>query len=395
MAIRVASIWDRKASEWISGRKDLFKRLEDDLKNNPKKRYWFHSSSLGEYELSKPLISGIKTKDPDALVVVTFFSPSAFEGKDSRDQGDLFYYLPLDSPSNAQKFIDLLQPEIAFFARYDLWYFFLLELEKRRIQSVLFSADFRKDQFYFKGLGKFMRNRLARISRIFVVSRKAKDLLAEYGIESKISGDARFDRVAEIVSLDRKFPEIEGFLENNTAFVVGSPWPSDMIHLKDVISTDGKKRVILAPHDISSSSIAYFRSLFPEESILFSELIKDAGSEKRILIIDNIGMLSSIYRYADIAYIGGGFKEGLHNIFEPAGWGKPVLFGPELHKFPEAVQLSQMKGGFVVENSEQIKKTIEYLSDPEVLKNASLMARKFIESGRGSVDLILGSIDPS
>ena len=391
LGIRIFSLWNSKAGEWVSGRKDLLKGIQGDLEGKTNKRFWFHASSLGEYELAKPLISGIKSKFPESLIIVTFFSPSAFEGKDSRNVGDLFYYLPLDTPRNAKYLIGAIDPQMAFFARSDLWYFILRELENRKIKTVLFSAFFRIDQFFFKSWGKFMRIRLMNFSKIFVIGEESRKILQDHGISSIVSGDARFDRVAEIVAADRKFPEIEKFVGDQKVFMAGSPWPSDMVHLGPALKNLHDHRFIIAPHDISASSLAYFQKQFNGECILYSQLIQKDAEGRRVLIIDNIGMLSSLYRFATLAYVGGGFKEGLHNVLEPAAWGLPVIFGPEIHKFPEARGLIQSGGGFVVENSQELENTFDLLSDPEKLRAAGENSHAYIQKGKGSVELILNS----
>lgn len=384
--VGISSIWNRKAREWKRGRQELFQKIAHELGPEKKTTFWFHSSSLGEYELAKPLISELKALYPQSRTVVTFFSPSGFEGE--KDSGDHFFYLPEDSTKNADRFLDLVNPKAAFFAKTDLWYFFLLKLEQREIPAFLFSARFRPGQFFFKPYGSFFLPRIRGFKKIFVSDQQSRDLLSSKGIDAELSGDSRFDRVSEIVDSAKEFPEIEAFTGNTRVMVVGSCWPSDMDALEPVFSHDLDLKFIVAPHDVSERSIGFYSERL-EGTIKYSELGEVDPTNRKILLIDNIGMLSSLYRYGALAYVGGGFKEGLHNILEPAAWGIPVLFGPELKEFPEAQELVSVGGGFTVSGGENCLRQVTHLLEGSRAKEAGDLAGNYVKSRKGSIRRII------
>jgi 3-deoxy-D-manno-octulosonic-acid transferase len=391
--IRLASFWNVKAKKWVDGQSGLFEKIENSLEPGTGKRFWFHASSLGEYELCKPLIRELKKGNKNCHIVVTFFSPSGFEGKGTLDQGDSFFYLPLDTPGNVKRLLNILNPDAAFFAKNDLWYFYLTALQERKIFTVLFSANFRDEQFYFKWYGRFLLKRIKGFDKIFVQGQGSKTLLEGHGIGSAVVGDSRFDRVAEIVKTGKEYPEIADFIGVKKSLVVGSLWPSDLNQLLPALDKFPEIKVVLAPHDISEVSVTSLETKLGKEAIRYSRFQSEEARTRKFLIIDNIGMLSSLYRYGSLAYVGGGFLEGLHNILEPAAWGLPVLFGPRLKKFPEAYELINWGGGFMVRNSEEVKNILERLLDKKTGSIAGEKARLFVEESKGSIDKIMKELD--
>ena len=390
--IWIASLWNSKARAFVKGRKNLFEQIENSISRYSGPPIWFHCSSLGEYELSKPLIKGLKIQNPETPIFVTFFSPSGFDEPNMLDVGDEFFYIPLDTPANAKRFLNLLNPKFAVFAKTDLWYFFLLGLEKKRIPSFLFSSQFRPGQIYFKPYGSFFIPRIKGLKRIFVINSESKLLLKKHNVESEVVEDSRFDRVCEIVNQAKNFPLIEKFVGDSKVLVIGSCWPSDLDQIASVLNEYDNLIVVLAPHDISANSILAIQKFFPDNWIKYSELKNYQSAKKEILIIDNIGMLSSLYQYADVAFVGGGFKEGLHNILEPAAWAVPVIYGPQIQKFPEALQLKEKGGGFIVNTSNEMIGILNFLLENGNAKNAGSKARSYVEENRGSVKIIIDQI---
>ncbi len=385
----LASLFNPKARKWVQGRRSWQKKIKGPGEGSGKKVYWFHASSLGEYEMCKPLIKEIKSRNGNSYVFVTFFSPSGFEGIADKELADQFAYLPMEGPSNAKEFVRILDPDFAFFAKYDLWYFFIQALQLKKTPIVLFSASFRKGQFYFSPFGKFFLKRIRLIDHIFVQDQASKDLLDSYGINSEISGDSRFERVAQISESSPDFPEIKNFIGDSNCIVGGSLWPSDIENSGLDRLNLGDWKLILAPHDISEASLNYFEKKF-QGTIRYSALGEISNTS--ILLIDNIGMLSRLYGLADFAFVGGGFKEGLHNILEPAAWSLPVAFGPQIQKFPEAQALVDVGGGFLLSNVQDLENAFSKIEDPEFRKDAGSRSRKFIESGSRSTQIILSRI---
>jgi 3-deoxy-D-manno-octulosonic-acid transferase len=338
--VYLAAFFNPKAQKLITGRRNFFRLHQPD----PTVSFiWFHCASLGEFEQARPLIEKIKKEQPSKKILLSFFSSSGYEVRKNYALADQVIYLPFDSRSNAKKFLKTFNISMAVFVKYDVWPFYLKELFAKNIPVFLISATFRKNQFYFKWYGKFMEDLLKNMNHIFVQDKDSLMLLEQknFGNASQC-GDVRVDRVIQIHSDDRSLNEIEVFTSGEDCFVFGSVYP-DEINLIKQFSTDVQCRIIIAPHTVEKKNIDVFLRNFPD-SILWSELNNYSG--QRFLIIDNIGMLSKIYKYGIGAYIGGGFGKGIHNILEPAIWGIPVYFGPLFHKFPEAISLIDQKIGF-------------------------------------------------
>lgn len=399
LSIRVASVFNQKAALWIKGRSRYWSMLEKALSapgfNKPgRKLAWFHCASLGEFEQGRPIIEAFRLQHPEFLIVLTFYSPSGYEVRMAYAGADLILYLPLDTRKNARRFIDAIKPDIVFYVKYEFWFNFLSCLQAKNIPTILVSAIFRPDQHFFKGYAEWPRKVLRGFTRIFVQNESSRELLHFIGVENaEVSGDTRFDRVAEVAQKPVSIPVAEAFAKGNTVMVAGSTWPADEDLILNLIRNDKNLRFIIAPHEIKPEQINSLLLKMGKEAVLFSATnTQDVGSA-RILIIDSIGMLSQLYRYGSMAYIGGGFGAGIHNILEAAAFGLPVFFGPNYHKFNEARELIALQGAFSVQNPDELlSKVSELLSDPAKLSQASAISRKYVEEGRGATRIILSKV---
>ena len=391
--IAIFALGNKKARAWIEGRKNLFAELDQKLA--PSDRIiWMHCASAGELEQGKPVLEQLKTQYPQYKLLVTFFSPSGYEVGKKYKAADLVAYLPLDTKANAVRFLDLVKPELAIFVKYEYWYHHLKTAAKRHIPLLLVSAIFRKNQPFFKSYGDFYRSILGFYNRIFVQDSESQQLLESINISNCIvSGDTRFDRVAAIAANFSELALIKRFVQDDRILVAGSTWPDDERLLADFYhSYTGKLKLIIAPHEINKAHIDHLFSLFPN-AIAYSQL-EQSFKEASVLIIDNVGMLSRLYQYATLTYIGGGFnKSGIHNTLEAAVWGKPVLFGPNYQKFKEARDLVDRKAGFSISNAEELKRiATELLRDEVLLQQSSTIARSYVEENRGATQKIMDYI---
>lgn len=384
MAIRFASLRSKKAKEWLQGRKNLFRDLEQNI-SKADKIIWMHCSSAGEFEQGKPIIAGIKKQYPDHKIVVSFFSPSGYNLAKKTDV-DYITYLPLDTRENAKRFIQILHPELIIFVKYEFWFHHLSEAAFRHIPILLVSAVFRKDQAFFKWYGQFYRKVLLLFRHLFVQDKASFQLLKENSItHCSISGDTRFDRVREIAANFTELSVIEHFVGTEKVVVAGSTWKED----EKMLSQYMPAKLILAPHEINEDHITQIEQQFPN-SVRYSNWEKRTGKEK-VLIIDNVGMLSRLYKYATLAYVGGGFtKDGIHNILEAAVYGKAVVFGPNYQKYREAKELIASGGAFSVRDQEQWQKRVDGLVENETnLQSAGLHALHYITKNTGGTAEIL------
>lgn len=389
--IRVASLFNSKAALWINGRKNIFEKTENKLQAFPSKRIWFHCASLGEFEQAVPLIEKLKLKYPSHKIILTFFSPSGYELKKNSALADAVFYLPMDSPANAKRFLDLINPEMTFFIKYEFWHFYINELNKRTIPLYIISARFRTDHVFFKWYGKFFLNMLKKAKHIFVQDKISFQLCIAAGIKNcSVSGDTRFDRVMEIASNPKQFPEIEMFCSGKKVFIAGSTWPEDEKLICEMINqVKNDWKFIIAPHEISESHISRLISGIRKKTVRYSKL---NNTENDVMIIDNIGMLSSVYQYGHIAYVGGGLGKGLHNILEPAAYGLPVIFGNRISKNPESKAMIQNGTGFAVSSANELKDVFEKLNDFLTLKELHITQKNFIVQHAGSVHKIISQL---
>ena len=354
IAIRFYSLMNEKARKWVKGRKNWQEELKASLPAG-EKRIWVHAASVGEFEQAKPVIESLRKKYPDHKILLSFFSPSGYEVAKKYEQADHVTYLPMDSRSHANSFIDLVNPSLVIFVKYEFWYHYLTALHQRNIPVILISAAFRKEQPFFQWYGGLFRRMLHTYNNLFVQDEPSKDLLEKIGVSGNVivSGDTRYDRVAEIAHSLKTIPIVEQFRSLSKLIFGGSTWPEDEKLLKDCMPVfpPGWKLVV-APHEINEMHLRNISVLFGEEMVLYSVFEQTPGaSEKRVLVVDNIGILSSLYSYGEIAFIGGGFQRGgIHNILEPAVFGLPVLFGPGYTKFVEANLFVKRQFAFPVFN---------------------------------------------
>ncbi|MGM0932708.1 MAG: 3-deoxy-D-manno-octulosonic acid transferase [Bacteroidota bacterium] len=376
---------------FVKGRKEVFQRLKSEIQVG-EKYIWIHAASLGEFEQAVPVIELLKEKYPGHKILVTFFSPSGYENKKKHPLADVITYLPLDTPGNARKFLELVEPELVFFVKYDIWPNFLQELKQRGIRSFLISGVFRKDQVYFKSYGSWMKKALQSFEHIFVQNQESKELLEKNGFNNvSLSGDTRFDRVSRQLAYDNKLEVLENFLQNELCIVAGSTWPEDEELLLEYINyAPSKVKFIIAPHEIKAEKINDFRKKLKVSSVLYSETSSQEPKDFQLLIIDNIGLLSRIYSYADIAYVGGAAgNTGLHNILEPATFGIPIVIGENFEKFPEAKRLQQLAGLYSVASAAELMEIFEKLvKNQDFRKQTGMIAGHFINSNTGATRVI-------
>lgn len=390
LGVRIASCWLEKAKQMVDGWKHTRSVMEQWPIEGP--TAWFHASSMGEFEQARPVLERYKTLHPDHKILVTFFSPSGYEVRKNYPHADLILYLPMDSMRNASRWVKTVRPVKVFFVKYDFWFNYLHYLNSAQVPTYIFSAIFRKDQYFFKPYGRWFARQLDNYSHMFVQNQESIDLLHSVGIDHcSMAGDTRFDQVNSIASQSKRFPEIEHFVGDRKVLMAGSSWEPDEVNIKHFIDTYSSRIcLILAPHVISAQHLDAIEQLFGKERCTrYSRLgEKDGGSE--VLIIDNIGMLSSLYRYATVAYIGGGFGRGIHNTLEALTFGKPVCFGPNYHKFQEAHDIIARGGGFSYQTASELTDRLSVWFDNEALyKEASSQSRAYVESNLGSADTIL------
>ncbi len=397
LSIRVVSVFNRKASLWIKGRKQYWPTLENIFSSTPfnepgRKLAWFHCASLGEFEQGRPIIEAFKTQHPEYLILLTFFSPSGYEVRNAYTGADHILYLPLDTQSNVRRFVEIVKPDIVFYVKYEFWFNFLSYLQSKNIPTILVSAVFRPDQHFFKGYGEWPRKVLKGFTKIFVQGENSKELLRFIGIENvEVSGDTRFDRVAAVASKPKKIELAGVFAEGHRVMIAGSTWPVDEDSILKLVNQNTHNlRFIIAPHEINPDHILSLMQKAGRKAVRFSLTNAAEVKNAEILIIDSIGMLSQLYQYGSIAYIGGGFGVGIHNILEAAAFGLPVFFGPNYHKFNEAIELIELKGAFVINSpAELLSKTNELLSAPETLSQASAISQNFVKNGCGATGITL------
>jgi 3-deoxy-D-manno-octulosonic-acid transferase len=432
-ALHLAALWNPKAQLWVEGRKDWKKRLKSwqsasanqasfplnalvneekpaslntafinpksNISNPSSKNIWMHCASLGEFEQGRPLLEAVRQLYPDYKIVLTFFSPSGYEIRKNYSGADLVMYLPMDGPSNAQAFIHLIQPSLVLWVKYEYWYYFLNELKNKKIPVLLISGIFRKSQPFFKWYGQFWKTILESFEHLFVQTQHSQELLNSIHIQTNITvnGDTRFDRVTAIAEQWESLGEpIENFCKGHPILVAGSTWEEDDEVLIHYSRAYPKIRFIIAPHEVSKERIHDLRKEFPQAT-LYSALTKrgectDASSN--VLIIDNMGLLSRLYKYATITYVGGGFNQsGIHNILEAAVYGKPVIFGPVYEKFAEARDLVDEGGAYSIENAIELEALLNKLfNDPIALENCSQISRELVYSRKGATAKIMEHI---
>lgn len=398
VGIRIASLWNVKARQWVRGRKKIFSDIRSSIHDTGAKLVWIHCSSLGEFEQGRPLIEKLKTQYPNCKILITFFSPSGYEVRRNYGGVEYVFYLPMDSGRNARIFLDLINPSLVIFIKYDYWYHYLNEIKRRKISCLLVSAVFRKDQSFFKWYGSLQRKMLRCFTRIFVQNEKSKTLLENVGItEAIVAGDTRFDTVIDNAENFKPIPVVEKFIGHGTCIVAGSTWDEDEEYLQQALPAlkDSTLKLIIAPHEIDEGHLDKLKHLFPS-STRFSELSREANlSNADVLIIDNIGLLSRLYRYSYLAYIGGGFtRDGVHNVLEAAVYGKPVVFGENYKKYKEAVDLVDQGGAKSFADAKELQRWLNILFANEREYTQSCQASKnYVEQNRGATRKIIDYIE--
>lgn len=390
LVARVISPWNRKAKLWVHGRKGWYRELSSAFEPGDRVT-WFHCASLGEFEQGRPVIEASRKHFPGSKILLTFFSPSGYEKRKNFVGADHVMYLPLDTRKNARRMLELLQLERAIFIKYEFWYHFLQELTKRKIPTYLASGNFRPGQIFFRWYGSWYRSFLKCFTHIFVQKENSRDLLRGIGYHDvSVAGDTRFDRVRELPQSPYSHKALEGFCSGSPVLVAGSTWEKDEQMLSRAYGElPGELRWIIAPHELSASHLSSLLKRFPG-SVLFTNIENKVPSGTRAIIVDTIGQLSYLYRFGTLAYIGGGFGKGIHNILEAATYGLPVIFGPAYHKFAEAVELTELGGAFPVHEEEQLLFTIrQQLKNPELLKTTSQIAENFVRERVGASSRIL------
>ena len=379
----------------MEGRKGVFSSLKSKIKTNDR-TIWFHAASLGEYEQGLPVMEAIKLKFPNHKIVLTFFSPSGFEVRKNNTVADVTVYLPLDTKKNAATFLKLVHPEMVFFIKYEYWPNYLNELKKLNIKTYLISGVFRENQMFFKWHGGFYRNALKTFDSFFVQNESSKKLLQSIGFTNvKIAGDTRFDRVVSILERDNLLDFIEQFKNNTTTIVVGSSWPKDEKILVNFINQNSVNiKFIIAPHNIKTEQIQELQQAITKKTVLFSEKENKNLADFDVFIIDTIGILTKIYSYADIAYVGGGYgNPGVHNILEPATFGVPIIIGPNYSHFAEATALVNIEGCISISTQNELNETLSSLiSNDDVRHEKGHICSTFVQMNKGATGIVLKHI---
>jgi len=413
-AFRIAALFNNKARLGVQGRKNTFKKIPLNPVSHNQQLIWMHCASLGEFEQGRPVLEALKQKYPGVTIALSFFSASGYEVMKDYKGADQIFYLPLDSSFNAKKIVDALNPSLVLWVKYEFWRYYLHELKRREIPVVLVSGIFWENDSFFKWYGSLWRKMLGCFTHLFVQNESSKDLLKTVGVHEQVtvSGDTRFDRVIEIAEKFEPIPLIESFCGDSKIFVAGSTWEDDEAELTHYVKAHPQIKFIIAPHEINAENIKDVRKEFAN-TILYSELlnqhqqttvpdIREATGEDdfvnktsktlpNVLIIDNVGMLSRLYHYADITYVGGGFGAGgVHNVLEAAVYGKPVIYGPEFEKYSEAIGLVECGGAITVQNALELESILNELwQDKNLLLTKGVAAKNYVHSNAGATDKIV------
>jgi 3-deoxy-D-manno-octulosonic-acid transferase len=391
----IVSPFNPKARKWVNGRKNIFQELKASI-NTSAKIIWFHCSSLGEFEQGRPVLEKLKTLYPEHKILLTFFSPSGYEAQKNYKQADWIFYLPMDGPTNAKKFLEITHPSLVIFVKYEFWYYYLKQIKQLKIPLLLISAYFRKNKSAFKSYERFKIKKLNFFDHLFIQDEESKREADNAGLSLKtlMTGDTRFDRVKEIANNFQPIPEIDTFINGHKVLIAGSTWQEDE-HLLFLSLKKGRienLKLILAPHEITKKHLDNIKELFPE-AVFYSDLIKNPATAKSdVLIIDNIGMLARLYKYATFAYVGGGLKKsGVHNVLEAAVFYKPVIMGPFYEKYHEAIGLVEKGGAIVIKDESDFTNSLTMLlnNTDGSYNNACSASGKFVHENTGATEKII------
>lgn len=385
LIVKIFSLFNSKAALFVKGRVGILSKITETL-DPARKHIWFHFASLGEFEQGRPVLEKIRQNYPEKPIVITFFSPSGYEIRKNYEGAAGVFYLPLDTPSNARKLIAAFNPEMAVFTKYEYWYHYYKGLSDKNIPVLIISGIFRKEQIFFKWYGSLHREILSFVSHFFVQNEESKSLLEGIAITNvTVSGDTRFDRVAENAAAPKQTNFIAEFCKDERVFIGGSTWPADEQLIAELAKKNPDWKFIIAPHEIDGSHISSIQSLFPN-AIKYSD---QQQVPAQTLIIDNIGLLSSIYQYGNIAYIGGGFGVGIHNTLEAAAFGIPVIFGPNYQRFQEAKDLLEIRAAISISTLEELMLAFDNLTSD---KEAGKRAKAYVNTRKGSTMQIFNYI---
>ena len=390
LGVKLAGLFSDKPAKMVKGHRDAYDLLKSKIDRNA--RYiWFHAASLGEFEQGRPLIERIRKEYPQYKILQTFFSPSGYEVRKNYDGADIVCYLPIDTPSNVKKFIDLVNPCMVFFVKYEFWQNYLNALSKRGVPVYRVSSIFRPGQIFFRWYGKSYQQVLKTFAHLFVQNEESKQLLAEIGVKNTtVVGDTRFDRVLDICAAAKQLPLVQKFQGDALTFVAGSSWgPDEDIFIK-YFNAHPEMKLIIAPHVVNDGHLKEIESKLQRSCIRYTKATEENVEQADCLIIDCYGLLSSIYRYGEISYIGGGFGVGIHNVLEAAVYGIPVIFGPNNKKFREAQHLLANKGGFEINGYEDFEQLMnKFLADEAYLKQSGQAAGDYVKGNAGAMDKIM------
>ena len=393
LGVRVAALFNEKARLWVRGRKGLLAELERAfaVKSSP---VWIHCASLGEYEQAKPLIEKIKQEQPETKILTTFFSPSGYAQAIKKPLADYNFYLPLDLPCNARKFLDIVQPAAAIFVKYEFWHNFMQQLHQRSIPFYFISAIFREDQHFFKPYGRWFAKQLQQASHFFVQTEKSKELLDSIDIKQvTVCGDTRFDRVKAIAAQVQPFDFMESFRNGKKIIVAGSTWGPDEQLLAQLLQHFHDYKLVVAPHEINRTPEVK-QTFATYKTALYSSKEENSLADSQVFIIDTIGILNRLYQYSTVSYIGGAFKTGLHNILEAAVYGKPLFFGPHYDHFNEAINLVTLKGAFSVTSADEMQSIMtQFEQNPEYYIQTCGICQEYVAQNSGAAEIIYKTID--
>jgi len=396
LLIRLAALWNPKAKQFVAGRRGLLPRIAARMRDNAAPVAWFHAASLGEFEQARPVLEGFRTRHPHYRIVLTFFSPSGYEVRKNYPVADHVFYLPEDSARHAREFVAAVRPAVAFFAKYEFWHHYLAALNRQNVPAISFSAIFRPGQLFFRPYGGFFRRILTRFTHLYVQNEASAQLLRGAGIARvTVAGDTRFDRVRTVAAQKKDIPLAAAFKAGQPLLVIGSSWAQDMAVVTPFLNAfAGPLKVIIAPHELHEDGMAGLERDLKRKTIRYSRATEATVAAHDVLLIDNIGLLSSLYAYGDFAYVGGGFGKGIHNILEAATFGLPVFFGPRHGKFQEAVDLVRLGGAFGIADTEELRAAFTPLyTDASRHEQAARIARGYVQEHTGATETILAGVE--
>lgn len=393
LAVKIVSLFDKKVRLMVKGHAQVFRILRQQIKDD-EKYIWFHAASLGEFEQGRPLIERIRKQYPQYKILLTFFSPSGYEVRKNYQGADVICYLPFDTPTNVHRFMKLAHPCMAFFIKYEFWQNYLKALQHRHIPVYSVSSIFRKEQVFFRWYGGRYYKVLTRFTHLFVQNEVSQQLLATLNIHNvTVVGDTRFDRVVEIMQQAKQLPLVEAFKQDHLVFVAGSSWPPDEEIFIEYFNRNPELKLIIAPHVIGENHLTEIIGRLKRPYVRYTQATEENVKQADCLIIDCFGLLSSIYRYGEIAYVGGGFGVGIHNVLEAAVFGIPVMFGPNNKRFQEAQQLLQLQGSFEIQGTDDFNALMDkFLTNTDFRLETGRKAGHYVNGNAGAADKVMSMV---